>query len=554
MNLSKYTDSRFLWSFSFGLTLLVYFVGMMVTTMEIDAAVYAEISREMYRNGNWAEIFLHGQDWLDKPHFQFWITALSFKLFGVGSFSYKLPAVLFVLLGIYYTYKFGERFYSRKHGYIAALLLMTSQHIITSNSDVRAEPYLTGLTIYSLYYLAVYLRERKFYLLVLGAFGLACLLMTKGLFTIIPTASGLGLALLFERKWKEILHWQWLAVIGFTLIFISPALYSYYIQFDLHPEKIVFGKTDVSGIGFFLWDSQWGRFTNTGPIKGAGDPLFFLHTLLWAYMPWAFLAYFALYAKTKALIKKTNRSESYTYFGFVLLFIVFSASRFQLPHYLNALFPFISIVTAESLLSFAKNRKFLKVFYHIQFWSSAMLIAGVLFIHFIFSDQYPKLDIFMVFLTGIGVLTILFLARGQYFKKIIFIPAITILMVNYYINRSFYPQLLNYQAESEAAYYMKYQSIDAENLISLGLTEDMISFIHDQIVPKYDLESVQRNDLVGKLVFTNQEGIDKLTSLGLKHEKIEAFPDFRITTLSAAFINKKTRDQEVEMKYLLKVH
>lgn len=58
------------------------------------------------------------------------------------------------------------------------------------------------------------------------------------------------------------------------LIFISPELICLYIQFDSHPEKIVFGNTHVSGIRFFFWDSQFGRFFNTGPIKGKGDPFF----------------------------------------------------------------------------------------------------------------------------------------------------------------------------------------------------------------------------------------------------------------------------------------
>ena len=553
MNLNTYTDSKFLWRFTFGLSILVYFIGMLVTAMEIDAAVYAEISREMYRNGKWAELYLHGVDWLDKPHFQFWVTAITFNLFGINSFTYKLPAVLFSLMGVLYTYKFGAKFYSKKHGYIAALLLMTSQHIITSNSDVRAEPYLTGLTIFSLYYLAMYIKERNFYRLVLGAFGLACLLMTKGLFTIIPTASGLGLAFLFERKWKEILHWQWLAVVGLTVIFISPLLYGYYIQFDAQPEKVIFGQTNVSGIRFFLWDSQWGRFTNTGPIQGEGDPTFFLHTLLWAYMPWAFLAYFALFMKAKALIKKTNRTETYTFFGFLFLFIVFNASSFQLPHYLNALFPFLSIITADSLMRFAKNRKFLNVFYRIHFYSSVILLIGIVLVHFVFSDQNPKADVYMAFLIGIILIVNLFLARGQRFKKLIFIPAITILLVNYYINRSFYPQLLTYQSESEAAYFMKEHDLDADDLVSLGLRENMISFIQDQIIPKYELNSVDPGNLRDKLVFTNQAGIDKLSEFGLKHEKIKAFPDFPVTTLNGGFLSKQTRDQEVEMKYLLKV-
>lgn len=554
MNFSQFTNSRFLWTFTIAISILVYFVGMLVTTMEIDGAVYAEISREMARNGNFLELYLKGEDWLDKPHFQFWVTAISFKIFGPGNFSYKLPAVLFMLLGAYYTYLFGKKFYSRKHGYIAALLLMTAQHIITSNTDVRAEPYLTGLTIFALYYLAVYLRDKKFSQLLLGSLGLAALLATKGLYTIIPVGSGLGLAMIYNRQWKEILHWQWLAVVGLTLLFISPMLYGYYIQFDAQPDKVIFGQTGVSGIKFFLWDSQWGRFTNTGPIKGAGDPTFFLHTLLWAYMPWAFVAYFALFTKAKAMIRKANTTETHSFFGFTFLFLVFCASSFQLPHYLNALFPLLSIVTAEALYSFARNAKFLRIFHYIHFWSAIILIVMIILIHFVFSDQVPKADIFLVFLIGIGLIVILATMQGQHFRKIIFIPAIGILMVNYYLNRSFYPQLLKYQSESEVAYFMKEHKLDETNLVTLGVREEMISFLQDRIVPGFAIGISSSEDFKNKFVFTDQSGVNYLKNLELEFEEVAAFPDFRITVLNATFFNKNTRQQAVEMKYLLKVH
>jgi 4-amino-4-deoxy-L-arabinose transferase-like glycosyltransferase len=548
-----YSHSSFLFTFCFGLALLVYFVGMLVTTMEIDGATYAEISREMFRSGNLLELYHKGHDWLDKPHFQFWITAFSFKLFGVGNFSYKLPAVLFMLLGAYYTYRFGKKWYSPMHGVIAALLLITSQHIITSNSDVRAEPYLTGLTIFSLYYLAAYLQDRHFRQLVLGAFGLACLLMTKGLFTILPVASGLGLALLYERKWKEILHWQWLVVAVLTLLFTSPVLYAYYHQFDLHPEKQLFGQTNVSGIRFFLWDSQWGRFTNTGPIKGAGDPSFFLHTMLWAYLPWAFLAYFALYAKGKALFSHRNQSESFTFFGFVFLFVVFSASRFQLPHYLNALFPLLSVLCADAILRFLQSVKFQKAFLHIHLWSAAILFALVILVHFVFSDELPEVDVFIVFAVGIGLIATLLKLRGRRLKKLLFIPAIMVLCVNYYINRAFYPQLLEYQSESEAAYFVRDNKLTDEPLICLEVHEDMLSFLLDRLVPRYYIDSTGAMDLQNKLIFTNQAGLGHIKALQLPFETVETFPDFRITVLNGTFLNKKTRQSELEMKMLVDV-
>jgi len=236
----------------FILTLLVYGAGIFVTLMEPDAVVYADIPMEMVQNNNFFEIHLKGKDWLDKPHFQFWITAISYKIFGINNFGFKFPAILFSMIAIFYVYLFGKRFYSTKIAYIAALVLMTAEHYIISNNDVRAEPYLAAMTIFSMYYFAVYMDKKRLINLILGSVGLACLLMTKGLFTILPVVSAIGLSLLYEKRWKEIIHGQWLAVIGITLIFTAPTLVSYYYQFDLHPEKEIFGQTGVSGIRFFL--------------------------------------------------------------------------------------------------------------------------------------------------------------------------------------------------------------------------------------------------------------------------------------------------------------
>lgn len=137
--------------------MLVYAAGLGIDIMEPDAAVYAEISMEMHDSGNWLNILHKGKDWLDKPHFPFWMTALSYKIFGVNTFAYKVPGIFFVLLGAWYVFLFAKQFYTARHGYIAALLLLTAEHIIISNQDVRAEPYMTGLTIMSLYHFARYL-------------------------------------------------------------------------------------------------------------------------------------------------------------------------------------------------------------------------------------------------------------------------------------------------------------------------------------------------------------------------------------------------------------
>ena len=541
-----------LWNIIFLLTLLVYAVGLCVTIMEPDAAVYAETSMEMYDSGNFLNITHKGKDWLDKPHFPFWITAISYKIFGVGTVSYKLPAILFTLLAALYTFLFTARFYTKKHAFVAVLILITTLHVIISNQDVRAEPFMMGLTIMSMYHFAVYLQSKSFLQLILGCVALACLIMTKGPFTIIPILAGIGGSLLYNKKWKEIFHWQWIVAGLITFLFLSPSLYAYYLQFDRHPEKVIFGKTNVSGVEFFLWTSQWGRFTNTGPIKGSGDILYFFHTLLWAFWPWAFLAYYALYSKTKKLIKKTNLDENYTYFGFIILFLIFSASGFQLSFYLNPLFPFLAILTTAFIFSIQKNNRLLKIFSTIHFGLSIFLVIAICVLHYFFSGNFLNIDTISVLVSGISVGLYLFIKKNI-LKKIIFATPLIVLSVNYYLNRDFYPALLKYQSESEAAYYVDKHKIPTDQFVFLGNNSAVLDVILHHVTPLYSFEDVQPLQLAGKYVFTGEEGLKIIDKLGLKHTVITTFEDFPVTRITGEFINRRTRSKAVKKNLLVKV-
>ncbi len=546
----KLSRASTLWFICFVFTMLVYLVGLYIPIMEPDAAVYAQVAMEMHDRHDFLSIFWKGQDWLDKPHFPFWMSAISYKIFGVNAVAYKLPGVLFVLLGGIYTYLFGKRYYSSLHGWISVLILLTSQHIIISNQDVRAEPFMTGLLIMSLFHFAKYVDEKKYIDLAAGSLGLACLMMTKGLFTILPVGAGIGLSLLLHKNWKAILDWRWLLAILLTFIFLTPALYGYYLQFDQHPEKTVFGQKGVSGVEFFLWTSQWGRFTNTGPIKGKGDLLFFVHTMIWAFLPWAFLAFFALYQKTRRLIRGINKTETYTYFGFISLFLVFSFSRFQLSFYLNPLFPLLAILTTAILLD--QNRKTIRVFSIIHLVACCLLVAGLSALNYFFFNHWPQTDTIIILICGFGGGFYLFSLRGMYLKKILFATAIVCVSVNYYVNRDFYPALMRYQAETRVAEYFQHQGLDAGQLVFAGDMQSAADLILHRTTPVVPIDSISAGNMK-QFVFTSPLGKSKLDSLGLKYEVLTSFQDFPVTRLNGKFINRKTRDEAVEVKYLLKM-
>ena len=113
--------------------------------------------------------------------------------------------------------------------------------------------------------------------------------------------------------------------------------------------------------------------------------------------------------------------------------------------------------------------------------------------------------------------------------------------------------MLKYQSESAAAFFMQQHDIKEEQLVTLAVREEMISYLQDRIVPLFSLEDVKPEDLLNQYVFTDQNGISKIKSLKIAYDTIQSFPDFRITVLNGTFFNKHTRDQAVEMKYLLKV-
>ena len=346
----------------------------------------------MGMSGNYWELTYDGLDWLDKPHFPFWVTAASFKMFGVNAVAYKLPAILFTLLALYYTYRLTRELYNRETALLAVLILACAEHLIISNNDVRAEPILTGLIIASIYHYHRLIQSYRWTSLLWASLFAALAVMTKGLFTLIPIFGAVGGEILFKRKFRLILSTRWILSLALITLFVTPELYALYHQFDSHPEKIVFGRSGVSGIRFFLWDSQFGRFFNTGPIKGSGDPFFFVHTLLWAFIPWSMAMYYAFVKKIIRNIRKVNQeAEFYTISGSVLALLVFSLSGFQLPHYTNIIFPLLAILTADGIHRMSLRREFL-YFRITQIFTVYLILALLIIIQILFRpDGHTKI-------------------------------------------------------------------------------------------------------------------------------------------------------------------
>ncbi|KQM74687.1 glycosyl transferase [Pedobacter sp. Leaf216] len=518
--------------------------------MEPDGALYASMSKNIILYKDWLNLYGRGADWLDKPHLTFWISAAFFKIFGISSFAYKLPSFLFGLLGAGYLYRLAKDIYDEKTGLISALIFMSALHIITSTFDVRAEIYITTFTLASIYHYYK-AHQNSFWHIVAGSFFAACAILIKGIFVLIPVFAGFIIYWLFTKQYKQLIKPKWYIAILLILVFITPELYSLYTQFDLHPEKVVFERTGVSGLKFFFWDSQFGRFFNNGPIKGKGDISFFLHTTLWAFLPWSVLFYTAVVN----LFNKKNRialapESIIIWASAAVTFLIFSLSKFQLPHYILIIFPQFSIITALYLRKLSS--KGLKTFFIIQNIIFILVIALLSALTYIFGFESPYLIIGIL----IVILALAFLLfKGVLLETIIARSAFLSVGLMIFLFVFFYPALLKYQSGMQAGNWLKQNYPTAKPAVLNYI--DAFSF--DFYAPgevKYlhnynDLD--QSKHLKDLVIYISEQELPKLKK-EYNAEVLKSFEYFHTTKLTGRFLNNKTRYEVLEHFYLVKIH
>ncbi|CAL2107310.1 4-amino-4-deoxy-L-arabinose transferase [Tenacibaculum sp. 190524A02b] len=531
----------------------VTILGLFLDIMAPDGALYASIAKTMSENNDFINLYSLGKDWLDKPHMPFWLSAFSFKLFGINNFAYKFPAVLIFFYGVWITYKFTKENYNKETAILASLILSTSLHSVISNFDVRAEPFLTAFIIASVYYFYQYINNRQLKHLIIGCLFAAFSLMTKGIFTLIPIIAALGGELIVKRNWKTLLSPIWLLAFTVVLIFTIPELYTLYQQFDLHPEKIVFGKNNVSGIKFFFWDSQFGRFFNTGPIViGNGSVFFFLHTILWAFLPWGFLFYIATFLKIKRNLKKVNKQEEfYSIFAALAAIIVFSVSKFQLAHYTNIIFPFMAIITADFIYKLkSKYQKLQKTYTAIQLAISTIILILIPVIFYLMIESINPLFIIITIAAIFLIFQTIKNTQIDKVEKIFIICSTSLLIVYSFLMTSFYPTLLKYQGGTYAARHVneKFKNI---NIFKNDQGDFAFELYNNKPLNRVDLKEISKYK--GQNFYASSNQIELLKQQKIKFQLIETFNNFRITKLNIQFVNKNTRENVINKTYLITI-
>jgi len=528
-------------------TLVVYITGLFPETT-VDSAKYAAVSREIYESGDFIHLKIHGEPYDQKPPLLFWLAAITFNIFGVSIFAFKLPNLLFTLLGIYSTYRLGLLIFDKRTGIIAAVVYTTSEAMFLYNMDVHTDALLMSNIIFGTWQLAEYIDKRRTLNFILGFAGVGLAMISKGVIGLAVPVFAVGGYLIVKKDWQTMFSLKWLAGLPLLAIILYPALKGLYDQFGM------------DGIRFYFWannvDRIRGAYTSGGP-----DYFFVLHTIAYIYIPWSLYTYTAIVRDFRTWrgnkFSFMNFKSAYCYSVIIILALIFTISSQQSPHYLLPMMPFISIITAGIIndVSFTglypKTYKWMLIFRNIL----VVLIWPMVIVFLTFFFPTKNLLIWI----PVGILFLLqiwsFLSLETKFQKLIIPPLISILALGFVANTNYMPPALKYHGPIQASYL--YNKIAPDN--SVLYTYDYPQF-ETYFYPK-NVSGLVYEEQLGSVLsegscwfITSEAGLNEIKAFN--NEIITGqhlFPYKKLTNLSLKFLNPKTRETSLQKIYLLKI-
>jgi 4-amino-4-deoxy-L-arabinose transferase-like glycosyltransferase len=536
----------------------VQLVGVFcIPLMDIDAAQYASISREMLERNSFLQIYDLGKDYLDKPPMLFWLSALSMKIFGIYDWSYRLPSFIFLILALYATFKFAQLKYNQIIAQLAVLILASCQAFFLIAHDVRTDTMLMGWVALSIWLIAKWTSSNNLKDFVWAMVSIAGGMMTKGPIALVVPVLAFAPQWFFEKKWAYFFKPIYLLGILIIGILLIPMSWGLYQQYDLQPGKLINHIPIQSGLRFYYWTQSFGRYTGENYYHEMSYPTFLLENMLWSFLPWIFIFIWAFIAKCIKIFKEglfNVQTERISFFGFLLTYLVLSRSQAQLPHYIFVVFPLAAILTAAhmgALLEKADRlNKWIKWFFGFHLFIFLILLVAMGLIASIPFGKIGVLGGLIISATFITMIKIGF-SKQFFFQRWINLGLVLMIGLNLILNSFFYPHLLQYQWGNELAMHAKQKQWDIKKASLYKMpNSNAFHFYGQHIFPVIKDSSLLKEGqwIVVEAKPAQQVLIDFPNSTILYQGN-----RFHVTLLTLEFLNPKSREKELTPYVLMEL-
>jgi 4-amino-4-deoxy-L-arabinose transferase-like glycosyltransferase len=321
----------------------------------------------------------------------------------------------------------------------------------------------------------------------------------------------------------------------------------------MHPEKLVNGSYGNSGVKFLLWSHSVDRFSGNRNLVASPEFSFFFHTILWAFLPWTVLLVTGVFSRCKELWETRFASffsrEQLSFAGVWAIFILMSFAKFKLPHYLNILFPLMSIFSAAWLWQLRENgqSKTIRQLFRVQKGIIAILLCVLMLIIF---WSFPLKSPWVAFgILGISVLLwqLWRQDRGGMADRVVLLTATAALLVNFVLNTHFYPTISKYQGGSTMAGIIKEQGIDTGSVYLYGKIVRSLDFYTQRFTPVIDSAGISRELSKGRTLrlYTTENSGDTLRMQYPRARAVISTPNQKITRLKLSFLNPAKREESM---------
>ena len=306
-----------------------------------DEGRYAEIAREMAVTGDWTTPRLNGLKYFEKPPLQYWLTAATFKVFGIDEWTARLPGALAGFLTALIVGYVGTVIASKTVGAYAALAFVGCvwpfgiAHLVTLDALLTFWLALAlGAFLLAQHWSADALCRRRWMLVAWAA--TAGGMMTKGLVALVIPFATLAVHTAITRDRSP---WTRLEVTRGLALFALLAA----------PWFVVVSMRNPEFARFFFIHEHFERFLTT-EHRRTGAWWYFLPMLALGLLPWTGVF---LWGMRRAWIETVSAS-GFAWVRFCLLWcafvlVFFSVSGSKLPSYILPIFPAAALVIAVEL-------------------------------------------------------------------------------------------------------------------------------------------------------------------------------------------------------------
>ena len=341
--------------------------------LEPDEGRYAQIPKEMLQRGEWVVPTLQGEPYLDKPPLMYWLTALSYRAFGVSPEAARLVPAVCVHLTILVVYLLGRRSIGERAAFWAAVLLSVAPGYVGVARLLLLDGLLTLLVTTSV---------------VCGFEAVRTGTLKMGWWVAAAVASGLGF--LTKGPISEVLLfvplWAFAFLASGSAARVRLRHYALFFAIVIGvsvPWYVGIYQREPAFLRYFFWEHNVMRFAQ--PFDHLQPIWYYAPLLLGGLLPGTVLM-------TAYLLKLVRGGEEMTRSasgGFWLLaggwcVFFFSCSGSKLPTYILPAYPFLCLALGEFV---ARSR------WNTARTTRAMVAASaalVLFVHHVGLPWYAK--------------------------------------------------------------------------------------------------------------------------------------------------------------------